>query len=576
MSDLSDNAKQVAESRYFMNGEDWEGLSRRVGNFIASVEKDKGKWGEIFSEEIYNMNFIPGGRILRNSGRPKGGLLNCACLSVDDNIESIGETLKNSLISWKYGLGLGIDFSPLRYKGADLVSCGGKSSGLVSFLEAFDVVAKVIETGGSRRSGCAGICRVDHPDIFDFIDAKLKDGRLSYFNLSVAISDKFVNAVERDDDWDLTFSGVVVKTVKARKLWDRIISGMIKSGEPGLLNYSNLRKNNSYYFQPIEGVNLCSEIPLPAWGTCVLGSIVLPKFISGKSTNWKKLEHTISIAIRFLDNVIDVNYYPLRRYEMIGKDSRRIAMGVMGLHDYLMEKQIKYGSDRAIGEIDKLFKFIRDTAYKVSVDLAKEKGPFPKYSKVDYNSASFIRKLPVKLRRYIKNGGIRNVCLLACPPQGTTSLLVDVSSGIEPIFSLAYKREDRVSERYYIHRKMAEFLESNVNEKPEWLVDAFDLSPEDHLETQAVIQKNICQSVSKTINCPKNISSQELSDLLISYIYDLKGVTVYVDGSREKQVLKRLSIPQAKKALKESTSSFSTEDIQQCSTGLCQLPLHSK
>jgi ribonucleoside-diphosphate reductase alpha chain len=564
---LSKNALEVATKRYLQENETWEELCIRVGDAVAMSEVGK-QWKDVFAEEIHEMNFVPGGRILRNAGKLRQSVLNCAVLPIGDSIEEIGDTIRNALVLWSYGAGIGIDFSPLRPEGMPLKSKGGKSSGMVSFLEAIDGVAHTIETGGQRRSGCLGMARVGHPEIEKFIDAKLEDGKLSYFNMSVAINEAFLAAVEADEPWDLVFAGQVNRTVSAKKLWHKILQSMIVSGEPGLINYDNLTKNNSHYFQNISTTNLCGELPLPAYGMCCLGSIVLPNMLSGRYTNWRKLENSIRHAVRFLDNILDSNFYPIPETERITKESRRIGLGVMGLHDYLMIKEARYGSEKSLYEIDRLFKFIRDTAYIASIDLAIEKGAFPQYSRTHYNKSSFIRKLPAKLRMYLKENAIRNCTLLSAPPTGTTSLLPEVSSGIEPVFSLAYNRKDRVSERVYIHPKMREWLESKERTKPEWLVDVSDLEPEDHLDVQSAVQKYIDSAASKTINCPKGTTPTKLSKLLLEYIHDLKGVTVYVDGSKEGQVLNPMSITQARKHL-DAKSMPDTEGVQ-CARGQCE------
>jgi ribonucleoside-diphosphate reductase alpha chain len=564
---LSKNALEVAERRYFQKGESWEDCCVRVGNAVAAHEN--GAWNEIFAETIYNLDFIPGGRILRNSGKMRQSVLNCAVLPIGDSIEEIGETIKNALILWSYGAGIGIDFSPLREEGRPLKSKGGFSSGMVSFLEAIDSVAHTIETGGQRRSGCLGMCRVDHPEVQKFIKAKLEDKKLSYFNLSVAVTKEFLQKVEDDEDWNLTFAGQTINTVKARDLWNQILAGMISSGEPGLINYDNLVKNNSHYFQSISTTNLCGELPLPAFGMCCLGSIVLPNHFSGSQTNWKKLEHTIRNAVRFLDNVLDSNYYPIGETERVTLESRRIGLGVMGLHDYLMTKQIPYGSDKSVQEIERLFKFIRDTAYIASIDLAQEKGAFPKYNKTLYNQSSFVKKLPAKLRMYLKENAIRNCTLLSAPPTGTTSLIPEVSSGIEPVFSLAYKRKDRVSDRVYIHPHMREWLQTERKRKPDWLVDVSTLKPEDHLEVQFAVQKFVDSAASKTINCPKGTTVEQLSKLLLEYVYDLKGVTVYVDGAKEGQVLNVMTDDEARKYLEKEN--MSNEAVVDCARGKCDV-----
>lgn len=577
MTELSGNALEVAVRRYFENADEgWSGLAERVARTGATTETKE--WEEAFYNEINDMTFIPGGRILRNSGKLKQCMLNCACLPISDSIEAIGETIKNSLILWSYGAGIGIDFSTLRYKGAPLVSKGGESSGMVSFLEAIDGVAHTIETGGQRRSGCLAMCRVSHPEIYDFIDAKLEDKTLSYFNLSVAVDNSFLHAVEDDADWDLTFAGQTMKTVRARDLWYKILDSQIRSGEPGIINYNNLIKNNSYYFQQISATNLCGELPLAPYGMCCLGSINLPKFTIGKKTNWKKLETTVYNAVRFLDNIIDVNFYAIKQTETATVESRRIGLGVMGLHDYLINKEVRYGSEKATLEVERLFKFIRDKAYEASVELAREKGTFPKYIRSEYTRASFIKKLPAKIRKDIKKYGIRNTTLLSAQPTGTTSLIADVSSGIEPLFALAYERQDRVSDRFYIHRELASSIEdwlvNNTTKEvklPEWLVDSSDLTPEDHLEMQATIQKFVDNAVSKTINCPKGMDVETLSKLLFEWLYDVKGVTVYVDGSKEGQVLNRLSIDEAIDRIRDGMKFEIESEVSECISGKCDI-----
>jgi ribonucleoside-diphosphate reductase alpha chain len=280
------------------------------------------------------------------------------------------------------------------------------------------------------------------------------------------------------------------------------------------------------------------------------------------------LETTIRNAVRFLDNILDINFYPISETERVTKESRRIGLGVMGLHDYLMAKEVRYGSEKSIYEIDRLFKFIRDTAYLASIDLAKEKGAFPQYSRTEFNKASFVRKLPAKIRMYLKENAIRNCTILSAPPTGTTSLLPEVSSGIEPVFSLAYKRKDRVSERVYIHPRMREWLATGAKSKPEWLVDVADLVPEDHLDVQIAVQKYIDSAASKTINCPKGTTAKKLSALLLEYIHDLKGVTVYIDGSKEGQVLNPMSVAQARNHL--DTEQMADEEGVQCARGQCE------
>jgi len=546
------NKECVVESRYYQDGETWDDLSLRVSQEIASIEETEGHVEE-FLHILQNKLFIPGGRILRNAGAGgvKRNLLNCFVLPIGDSIEAIGDCIRNSLVTWAYGGGVGVNFSVLRPVGTDIKGKGGASSGLVSFMEAMNGVADTIECGGQRRSATIAIVDISHPEIEEFMDSKLKHGKLKNFNISVGINNDFLEAVERDNGWDLTFQNKVYKTIPARRLWNKILSNIINCAEPGILNFSNLTKANSYYFAPIIGTNPCGELPLPAYGSCDLGSLVLPKFVTkGGQTQWQELKQVIKSGVRFLDNVIDLTHYPILQMKEVAESSRRIGLGIMGLADYLFKKQIRYGSEEAMEEIDRLFKFIRNIAYEASVDLSEEKGAFPKFHAVDYGKASFVRKLPASLRKRIKEKGIRNVALLTCAPTGTTSMVVGVTSGIEPLFSKGHRRKDRLGDRIILHPLYEELLKEN-KQSPEWYVDSYDLTPEQHFETQAVIQKYIDGSISKTINLPVGTTVKQLAEWMHEYAFDLKGVTVYVDKSREEQVLYPITKKEALEYLKE-------------------------
>lgn len=568
---LSDNALQVAQARYFNNGEDWETCTYRVGKAVAETEKDKLDYASKFHEMIYNMDFIPGGRILRNAGRPKGSMLNCYVCPIQDSIEDIGQFIKDSLTLWSEGGGVGCNFSPLRPKGTPILGKGGVSSGLVSFIEAADSVSKTIESGGQRRAAALGCVDVSHPEVMDFINAKLKDGRLSHFNISVVINEDFLKAVEADAPWTFKFNQIEYKTVRAREIWELIVTNMVHMAEPGLLNGSNLYKNNSYYFDPVVSTNPCGEAVLENYGSCCLGSLVLPNFITGSTnTNWQKLERTIKLAIRFLDNVIDVNKYTLKEIDQKAHSSRRIGLGVMGLADYLFAKELRYGSKEALVEVERLMRNIRDIAYQTSVEIAMEKGAFPKFDPVYYGNASFVRKLPASLRMDIKSKGIRNVTMLSIAPTGTISLLRECSGGIEPVMFKSYKRKDRVGERTYIHPKYKQLLLTG-NKVPEWFVDMTDLTPKDHFETQAIVQRYVDGAVSKTINMPEGTTEEDLSALLLEYVHELKGCTIYVDGSRYGQVYNNITEEEALEyILNESVSNELSVDDVECN---CQKPV---
>lgn len=573
-STLSESALTIARSRYFMDeAEDWSKLSYRVGGEAARAENgDAPKYREEFAEIIYNLEFLPGGRILRNTGRPRGSLFNCYVLPVGDSREEIGQWLKDSLILWGEGGGVGCNLSYLRPRGAAIKGVGGNSSGPVSFLEASDAVANTIESGGSRRAAALACMNVSHPDILEFIDAKMTHGKLSHYNISVAVTEDFLTAVEADDMWQFKFAQQFYGEVKAREIWDKIIDNMVNDAEPGLLHWDNLTSNNSYYFSPIMATNPCGEVPLSANGVCDLGSIVLPRFVTPNGQTRKaRLKEVIRLAVRFLDNIIDINKYVLHEIDVNAHAGRRIGLGVMGLAEFLFAKGARYGSEKAIEETETIMRIIRDTAYKASVELAIEKGAFPKFDSIQYGKAHFIRSLPGKLRMAIKEKGIRNVTCMAMAPTGTISLIPEVSSGIEPLFGKSYVRNDRVSNRVYIHPIYKNHLETG-EELAEWFVDSPMLTPTDHFDIQAAVQKYTDGAVSKTINMPKGTTPKELSKFTLEYIHDLKGVTVYVDGCREQQIATHLNKTETRKYLKSGdVDSVADESSIECATGACEI-----
>jgi len=576
-AELSKEALTVAQSRYFMEGEDWHDCALRCATVISAPETDK-KYRDQFFEIIFNREFLPGGRILRNCGRPRGSLFNCFHLPIGDSIEEIGQYIKDSLTLWSEGGGVGCNFSSLRPKGDQIMGKGGESSGLVSFIEASNAVSHTIESGGSRRAAAIAHVDVSHPEVVDFIDAKLVEGRLDHVNISVAINEEFLNRVEEDGAWAFKFKQKSYGSMPARQIWDKIIHNMIDWAEPGLLNWDKFTKNNSYYFAPVLGTNPCGETTLEPHGVCNLGSLVLPNFITNVNTNWKRLEQVIELGVRFLDNVTDVNKYVLKENDIAAHNSRRIGIGVMGVADYLFAKKLRYGSEKAVQEIERLMRFIRDKVYEASIKLSAEKGSFPKFEPVPYGKASFIRKLPASMRMDIKKYGIRNCTTMAMAPTGTISLIADTTSGVEPLFSRAYLRSDRVGERIYVHPQFKQFIENAEKEGtdveiPDWFVDTTDLTPEDHLEVQVAIQKYVDGSVSKTINVPHETTPEDLSKILLEYIYDLKGCTVYRDGSRTGQILTKLDPEEVANILKEDSevsNHMVAEDVS-CASGTCEL-----
>ena len=559
----------IFTSRYAISEtETWEQLAIRVATGAAQAEDNPATWAEKFADDISNMRFLPGGRILRNVGRLRGTLFNCYVEPLDDSIGQIGQFQKNCGVLWSEGGGVGCNASFLRPQGAPIVQKGGVSSGPIAFLKWANAGANCIRTGGSRRAAALAMMNVSHPDIIKFINAKLVDGELNCFNISVGVVEDFLAAVEEDGPWDLVWGNKVWETVQAREVWDLIVNNMVNVAEPGILNWDNLRSNNSYYFDPILSTNPCGEVPLGAHGVCCLGSLVLPNFITGTTnTSWVLLEKTVHNAVRFLDNIIQVNRYVIDEVKQKAFDCRRIGLGVMGLAEYLFAKELRYGSPEATRAVSTLMENIRNYAYDASIKLAEEKAPFPKFDSREYSKSHFIKGLPVPLRRAIKTHGIRNVTLLAIAPTGTISLLPRVTSGIEPLPFKAYVRHDDVGDRVYIHDLYKVFLPRSVI-TPSWYVDSADLLPADHLETQVAVQRYVDGAVSKTFNCPKGFKPEQLSGLLLEYIRDLKGVTLYVDGSREGQILNPLSKQEARKLMKTGDLTDTPEE-QECAIGGC-------
>jgi len=568
---LSNNAIDIFKKRYAIDeNEDWASLCNRVARINTQYEKDK-SYTDKFSEMHYNCEFLGAGRILRNSGRSKGSLLNCYVIPIDDSIEEIGDWIKSCLITWSSGGGIGSNISTLRPTGSLIKSKGGFSSGPISFLKANNQCGNCIESGGQRRAAGMALMEVRHPNIVDFINAKIIDGEFNCFNISVGINDEFLDCVEKNAVWDLKFNQQIYKSVPAIDIWQLIIQNMIKFAEPGLLNMTNLCSNNSYFFQPIICSNPCGEAPLSANGVCDLGSIVLSKFVSNKNTNWKRMEEVIRLGVRFLDNVLDINPYVLKQYQETAQAGRRIGIGVIGLADYFFMKKIRYGSPKSIQEAEKLTKFIRDISYDESIKLSIEKGSFPKFNSYDYSKAHFVRTLPAPIRKDIKKYGIRNVTLMAMAPTGTISMIPEATSGIEPLVLKGYERKDRVSNRIYIHPLYEKIL-NEEGTTPDWFVDTNDLKPEDHLNMQVAIQRFTDGAVSKTINLPKGTTPDQLSDLLLEYIRDLKGVTVYVDGSKEGQPLNHITEKQALEHIKKKNVDNNIDEcMMKCSSGKCDL-----
>jgi len=580
---LSKTGNDIFKLRYALTeDETWEKACNRVAGFMASAEEDKARveWESKFKKIIYDLDFIPGGRILRNSGRRKGMLSNCFVLGVDDDIYSIGYWIAETLIVSSFGGGVGVNVSSVRPKGDQIMGKGGNASGAISFLHGMNEVAKIIEAGGQRRAAMIAVLNCDHPEIFTFLDAKLKEGQLDYFNISVGITDEFIKAVKKNKDWDLKFNNKVYKTIKAVTLWKKLIKNAYDCGDPGILNLTNIQKfSNTSYYEVVECTNPCGEIVMAPNNLCDLGSINLSNMYHppSNSVSWKHLKETIFTAVRFLDNVLDMTFYPLPKIEEASTASRRIGLGTLGLHHLLLKMGLRYGSDESLEFIDELYSKIRDSAYLASIDIAKAKGSFKKLDIEKYMDTNFIKSLPRRVQTGIRTSGIRNSSLLTIAPTGTTSMLVNTSSGIEPVIAPVYKRTYNISdEKGEAEEKQVILVDPiyaelvDADKSTEHFTTAHDISPEMHLEMQISIQRYVDSSISKTINIPSSYPMAKLDKVLLDAVPALKGVTIYKSGSKGKEPLVPVDHTKMKKEeiLDLAKETYSKDS---CKNGTCDL-----
>jgi ribonucleoside-diphosphate reductase alpha chain len=525
----------------------------RVACFVASAEgsdEPREKCEKEFYRIIRNMDFLPGGRILANSGRPQAQLLNCFVVGIKDSRESIGQAIKDYLVISGTGGGVGLSFREIRYRGAPIVKAGGLSSGSVSFMDVIDAVASTVKTGGGRRAATMLSLPVDHPDIMEFLSHKLDRDKLNNANVSVEISEKFLDAVRRNGKWNLVWAGKTIREIQAREVWDILVKNALECGEPGLLNFELMEKtSNSAYFSKLSCTNPCGEIPLSEYGVCCLGSINVNNFINEDGNlDRMRLREVASSAIRFLDNTLAVNSYPLPQTKDVATNERRIGLGLMGVHTAMLRSGISYGSRRGISFIERCYEELRDASYLASSELAAEKGSFPKYDCEPYLEGGFTKTLPANIRHSIYKNGMRNVCVNTQAPTGTTSLLAGVSSGIEPIFAPVFQRTF-YSEESATGRKQEVVLDVEVEralragmpiEEMGHFQGAYDIEPRRHFQAQEAAQRYVDNAVSKTLNLPEGFDGEQLSALMLEYAPYLKGTTVYRAGSREFEPLQPL------------------------------------
>lgn len=530
----------IFQERYAHDGESWSAACERVAQHVARAEVES-HWRERFYEELASNRLNPGGRIWYGAGRPKAQLLNCFVIPTSDSREGWGKTVSDVIVVSGTGGGVGINCSPVRPRGYDIKGTGGKATGAVSLMQLINKVSDVVVGGGSRRSALMLCLDIDHPDVEEFLNAKLDLGQLNYANISVVLNRPDVQeAILNKKDIPLRFgdspSG---RTIALSDFWDRLVENAWKSGEPGVLNgWEANQKNNIWYHKPLVSTNPCGEIWLEEYGCCCLGALVLPRFVRNGTMDWDTLASSIATSVRFLDDVLTVNHFPLEAIRQNCLQVRRIGLGVMGLHSMLLELGYKYSSESGRKFIDELFAFIKTHAYKASMQLASEKGPFPAFDAESILQSGFLKVNRDISRSDIRKYGLRNCALLTIAPTGTTSMVSGVSSGIEPLFAPVYYRNYRQIDEQANEHKARELVITPEFEKYGDLAEgAYDLTPSDHFEIQRIVQRHIDNAVSKTINLPANYPSERLSSVWLDYMPYVKGSTIYRSGSRGNEPL---------------------------------------
>ena len=547
-----DLGRSVLEMKYLAPGEKnpWE-LWKRQAKALASVEKTpelQDKWEAAFFEALENFKFVPGGRIMHGAGREDitTTLNNCYVVGIkDDSIKSIYDCVIQEAMTYKYGGGCGHDLSVLRPGGDEILGTGGNSCGPVGFMNLFSENTNTIAQHG-RRGANMQTLRVDHPDIEKFIEIKTGDvDMVKYSNISVLLTDDFMDAVQSDSDFDLHWGGKTYTTVKAKELWMKIIEHAHASAEPGLLFWDTMTKyHNAEYCSPLVSTNPCAEQPLPDGGCCNLGALNLERFVDQDGNfDFDGFKETTAIGARFLDNVIDYNLdrHALEEQKQNAMNDRRVGLGILGLGDMLVKMGIKYDSDEALETIGKIMEIHRNTAYETSVDLAKEKGQFPNFDWDGYSQSLFVKDLPKKLQTKIKNNGIRNCTLTTVAPTGSGAIVARVTSGVEPIFATSYQRKVKKNDSlgkefdtFTVYHPVVQEMFGTDENLPEYVVTAHNVDPYFRVKMQGVVQRYIDSSISSTVNLAEETTVDTVADIyMTAYKADLKGITVYREGSRE-------------------------------------------
>jgi ribonucleoside-diphosphate reductase alpha chain len=590
---LSENAKRVLEARYLRRNDEGDvietpdELLKRVARAVSAAELQYGDpssaqmWEERFYDMLNTLRFLPNSPTLMNAGTSLGQLSACFVLPVNDSIEDIFDAVKNMALIQRTGGGTGFSFSKLRPKGSVVSSTGGESSGPVSFMKIFDSATENIKQGGRRRGANMGVLRVDHPDILEFITAKLEEGELRNFNLSVGITDAFMDALERDAEYELKDprSGEVSTTLRAKDVFQKIAGCAWRTGDPGALFLDTINRSHPLRgLGEIESTNPCGEVPLLPYESCNLASVNLSAMLRDNeaTVDWERLGEAVRHGVRFLDDVIDVNRFPVGETAAMTRGNRKIGLGVMGFAEMLIKLGISYNSPEAADFAESVMSFIYDEAFRASTELAGERGVFPNWEKSVY------AKRGVRLR----NGTLTSIA-----PTGTISIIAGTTSGIEPLFALAYERKNvlrgetlyeinplfleygmksGITPQEFHERLMPGFIRtgciSDTEDVPDDLkrlfTTALDIPYEQHIRVQAAFQKHVDNSVSKTVNMPESVSVADVEKAYLdAYRLGCKGITVFRYGSRRQQVLE----------IGSEESAFEKEYFIKCDPGACRL-----
>jgi ribonucleoside-diphosphate reductase alpha chain len=543
-------AEQIWDMKYRLKAADGtpvdatvEDTWRRIARALAEVEAEPGKWEDRFFHALEDFRFLPAGRITAGAGTGRSvTLFNCFVMgTIPDSMSGIFDMLKEAALTMQQGGGIGYDFSTIRPKGAPVAGVAADASGPLSFMDVWDAMCRTIMSAGSRRGAMMATMRCDHPDIESFITAKQDAARLRMFNLSVLVTDAFMESVNAGGSWDLVFGGKVYRTVQARDLWNRIMRATYDYAEPGVIFIDRINAaNNLHYCETIAATNPCGEQPLPPYGACLLGSVNLARLVSNPFTEEARLDRDalddlVRTAVRMMDNVIDTSGFPLPQQAEEARTKRRIGLGVTGLADALLMLGLRYGAMDAVSQTETWMKEIARSAYLASIDLAREKGAFALFDAEKFLASGTMQHMDHDVREAIRVHGIRNALLTSIAPTGTISLYAgNVSSGIEPVFAYSYRRKVLQPDGSRTEEEVEDYAVQLWRELngdavlPEYFVNAQTLEPLDHVRMQAAAQKWVDSSISKTINVPESISFEAFKDVyLAAWDQGCKGCTTY-------------------------------------------------